>query len=138
MKLSLSLLWRIVVLQLAFNLLAFILLRNTPLLLDIKFIQWKAPLIYLGFAILLLCFQAIKKQSLVYVIFGYRLKLADIFWKKLTYALAGYCLVVACADTLVALVASFETWNQFKLFAPMAAFVVLVFTFPRLSGASNA
>ncbi|MET3105987.1 intracellular septation protein A [Oxalobacteraceae bacterium GrIS 1.18] len=132
MKISFSLLWRIVILQLVFNLLLLLLLKNTRFMLDANFVQWKAPVLYICFGLLLLVFQIIKKQSLVALVFGARLNLTYAHWRALTLALVGYCIVVASADILIAQVASFETWNQFKLFAPLVALILLVSVFPRV------
>ncbi|WP_061533023.1 septation protein IspZ [Collimonas arenae] len=130
MKSSLSLLWRIVVLQMIFDLIALLLLKNTPLMLDVNLVQWKAPFIYLGFGLLLFLFQIIKNQSLVALIFGARLNLSVVVWSRLTYCVVAYCIVVACADIALAQFASFEVWNQFKLLAPLIALIVLAFLFP--------
>lgn len=137
MKLSLSLLWRIAIVQGLFMLVARISLPREPLFTDISMLQWTVPFLYLGFAALLLCFQIIRKQSLIYLIFGARLKLSQVFWKKLSFALVGYCVIVATADVIVAQVASFEMWNQFKLLAPLVTLLSLVFIFPQLSSNKN-
>jgi intracellular septation protein A len=130
MNMAWSLYWRTIVLQLIYSLLAVLLMKNTRMMGDIGMIQWKAPILYLGLAFVLLIVQFIRKRSLVQYLFGARLNLTDAFWKGWTFTLVGYCIFVAVSDVAVAQFASFDTWNKFKLLTPMVVLIALVIFFP--------
>lgn len=114
-----------------FNLFLLVSLKNTPLIADFGLVQWKAPAIFFSFALLLFIVQFVSKKSLVQFVFGERLGLSDAFWSKWTFVLILYCIFVASADIVVAQLVSFDTWNKFKLFMPLAVFTTLVVLFPR-------
>jgi|GEM_PF-6020983 intracellular septation protein A len=130
MKSSLSVLWRVMVLQIVFVLITILLLKSTPLMTDVNLIQWKAPFIYFSFGLVLFLFQTMGNRSLVKLIYGANLNLSDAIWRRLTYCVIAYCAVVACADVVVARFASFDTWNQFKTLAPIITLIGLAISIP--------
>lgn len=130
MKLSLSLLWRIFALQLLVGLALVLALRDTALFHDISYIPWKATIGFSFLAIALVLCQTLAKFSLLRLVFGARLQLDETFWRSLSFALSALFIALAIANIAVAQMASFETWNLYKLVAPILSILIFVAIVP--------
>jgi intracellular septation protein len=131
MKLSLSIFWRIIVLQLLAGLVLALSLQGTALMSDLRYIPWKTTIGFMVLAFAVLATQFLIKVSLIRVVFGARLGLADKFWKSLSFALGLFYLLLAVANVAVSQIASFDVWNVYKLVAPLLALLVFSAIMPR-------
>lgn len=130
MKLSLSILWRIVVLQLVAGLMLALCLRNSVLAIDPSLITWKPTIGFMIVAIALVVMQVAGKASLVRAVFGARLGLPDAFWRSLSFALALCYLFLALGNIAVVWAAPMQTWIAVKTFAPIVVLLVFVAVVP--------
>jgi intracellular septation protein A len=133
MKTSLSLFWRVLVVQLLFTLVAVLALKNTALMSDPQYAQVKVSLLFSALAAILIASQFFAKRSPFSLVFGNRLGMSAQFWQRLTYALASFYLALAAANVVVAQVASFGTWAMAKTVVPLPALAVFILAVtPRL------
>ena len=130
MELSLSLLWRIVLLQLIVSMALYPCLRNTALMSDAALIPWKPTIGFLIMALALVTTQVIARFSLVRAIFGASLGLADAFWRLFSFALALYCLVLALGNLALARAVTFDMWVMYKTSIPIVALLLFVAIVP--------
>jgi len=130
-KLGLSLLWRVIALQLAFTIIFFVLLKNTELMSNPEFMQLKPSVLTAGYGLFLLMTTFILKNGLVYVVLGHRLNKNRIFWKKFTLALSVLYLLISILNFAVANAASVEFWLQYKTFGPLVLLLFFCVTAPR-------
>jgi intracellular septation protein A len=126
MKTSLSLFWRVLVVQLLFSLVAVLALRYTALMSDPQYVQVKVSLLLVALAAILIAFQFFTKRSPFSLVFGKRLGMPAQFWQRVTYALASFYLALAAANFVVAQVASFGAWAVAKTVVPLPALAVFI------------
>jgi intracellular septation protein A len=126
MKTSLSVLWRVAVVQLLFSLVAAIALMNTALTRNPAYVQFKVSLLFTSLAVFLFVWQFLVRQSPYVMVFGRRLNLPPKFWSNLTFAMASFYSVLAVANHWVAEAASFQVWSLVKTFAPLPALALFV------------
>jgi intracellular septation protein A len=126
MKTSLSVLWRVVVVQLLFSLIAAIVLLNTALTQNPAYVQVKVSVLFTSLAAVLFVWQVLVRQSPYAMVFGRRLNLTPEFWKNLTFAMAAFYAALAVANRWVAESVSFQVWSLVKTFAPLPAVVLFI------------
>lgn len=131
MKLALSLFWRILLLQLVFNLLVVVPFRNTLFMSGEFYMQWKPTALWWAFGVLLLCFHFVTKNGLVHIPWGRRLQKSESFWKRLNLALVAFYLALGLVSVGVSFLVSVETWLKFKLAAPWLFIVLFLLFVPR-------
>lgn len=98
----------------------------TLILHDEKYLQWKAPGVYVVLALVFLGSQYMGAQPIIQRMMGHAVTLSTAQWRGLNMAWAVFFLIAAAANALVVLYWT-AYWVDFKLFGSMAmtfAFVV--------------
>lgn len=131
MKLALSLFWRILLLQVIFNLLVIVPFRHTPFIRGEVHAQWKATVLWWAFGLSLLCFHVVTRNGLVHVLWGRRLQQSDEFWKRFDLALVAFYLVLGLIVAGAWFLVPSETWLELRLAAPLALLLLFLLIVPR-------
>lgn len=101
----------------------------TLLLHDEKYLQWKAPVVYVVLACVFIGSQFIGEKPLIKRMMEQSVTLSATQWRNLNLSWAFFCLLAAAANAFVVV---FYTayWVDFKLFGSMA----MTFSFVMIQG----
>ena len=91
----------------------------TLILHDEKYLQWKAPGVYILLALVFFGSQWLGSQPIIQRMMGHAVNLKPAQWRGLNMAWAIFFLVAAAANAAVVLYWT-EYWVDFKLFGSMA------------------
>jgi intracellular septation protein A len=130
MKLGISLFWRVVVLQLVFTLVLLLLLKNSVLITDPSYMTVKPSIAAAAFAIFLLTLNLSLRNGPIFLLWGARLNKNHGFWKRFTFSLVGFYLLISLLNWAVAKLVSVEVWLQYKTFAPLVFLLLFMLTIP--------
>jgi intracellular septation protein len=95
----------------------------TLLLHNKQFIMWKPTVLYWLMGVALLISERMGKNGLR-VIMGKQLQLPEPVWRKLSFAWAGFFILVGAINLAVAYQCSEEVWVKFKLFGVIGLLVL--------------
>jgi intracellular septation protein len=98
----------------------------TLLLRDETFIKWKPTVLYWLFGVVL-AGGLLAGRNLLRMLLGGQMQLPDEVWSRLTWAWAGFFILMGVLNLFVAFNFSTDTWVNFKLFGGaglMFAFVI--------------
>lgn len=98
----------------------------TLLLHDPIFVKWKPTVVNWLFAAVFLGSRFVGQKTLLERMMGEQLELPGPVWVKLTFAWAGFFLVMGAANLYVAFTFSENTWVNFKLFGLLGLTLLFV------------
>ncbi|MDG4598176.1 MAG: septation protein A [Candidatus Contendobacter sp.] len=98
----------------------------TLLLHDPVFVKWKPTVVNWLFAAVFLGSRFVGQKTLLERMMGEQLELPAPVWVKLTFAWAGFFLVMGAANLYVAFTFSENTWVNFKLFGLLGLTLLFV------------
>ena len=98
----------------------------TLLLHDPVFVKWKPTVVNWLFAAVFLGSRFIGQKTLLERMMGEQLELPAPVWVKLTFAWAGFFLVMGAANLYVAFTFSENAWVNFKLFGLLGLTLLFV------------
>ena len=138
MKKGLSVLGRIFFLYMIYSVLVVLLLRKLSLLQDPSTGDWKIPIFWAVFGVILALGQLILPKSPLLLFGNGVLPENQYFWKKLTISASLFFLVMAFIFSAAILSLSSAEWVYFKVFVPLISLVAFSFAAPAWSGSNHA
>jgi len=130
-RLSVSLLWRVLIVQTAIGMPTVALLSFADLANTATLIKFKPSLIFIVISVGLAASLALTSKGALFLPWGARLNLSSLVWRWLTWLFSGLYLALAIANLGVAYSASVETWVVYKAFFPLLAITALCIAAPR-------
>jgi len=97
----------------------------TLALQDETFIKWKPTVLYWLFATVL-AGGTLAGKNVLRMLLKDQMQLPDEVWSRLTWAWAGFFLLLGVANLIVAFSFSTDTWVNFKLFGAMGLMFLFV------------
>jgi intracellular septation protein A len=132
LRLSASLFWRVLLVQIALGMSVSVPLSFTDLANTVTLIKLKHSLIFVVISFGLAASLALTSRGAVFFLWGVRLNLSSVVWRWLTWLFSGFYLALAIANLGVAYFASLETWVIYKVFFPFLAITALCIAAPRV------
>jgi len=138
MKLSWSILWRILLFQVGLSLFIFFTAKNSAVFSDPALAPWTPTLILTSLAVVLLFARSVLRSSLLYLLWGERLQQSPSFWRRLDGSVAALFLVLAVLNALVSKAVPADLWLKLKFVVPLLGVLAFAFTIPDWLAARSA
>ena len=131
-KLSGSLLWRVLILQtlLAMPLVGLLVLLEWPS--NVSLIKLKPSLIYAAVALQMAVAMLAWSHGALFKIWGKRVRLPVPAWRRLSWLLLIFYIVLAVVNVAIAFFTSTAVWVQYKAFGPLLGVIAFCVVAPRL------
>ncbi|QTM69455.1 septation protein A [Buchnera aphidicola (Hormaphis cornu)] len=90
------------------------------------FIKWKITILYFVLALILIISQSVFNQILVKKLFGQKIHLNELIWKKVNLNTSIFCIICGISNIYVAFWMPEKFWVTFKTF--ILAIATIIFT----------